>query len=410
MTVVPVSYPDSTVPFFPSNWVRGVRMTSAWKTDVARGVRTGSEERRGLLSRPVRVLEVLLHGMEEDEAYRLQYLAQQRTRLVTPFPLYQDKIETWSQSLVALPTPTSTISCDVPEYRITSGQRIIAVEPGASTGTLFTVGLTTATYFQILPAVEISETAVLYPALDGEIELSNEVRWLSDGVAEVRLEVVERVGESSLEAASFVTEPPELDGYYLFDVDLDWAAGNSETSFRYGENYSSGRGQVVETHVEETMSEFRCRSVALSRDEAWKLLGFFDAHRGRLQPFWFKKPQAPFRNWIANSSTNVLTFDAYGSTADYQDHLHHVAFTRESGTVLKGDVSSVSSDGTTVTANLDTVPPDLFADPIVDIRPLYLVRFSSDELTETWLNTEVATFSFAVREVWREADREVETA
>lgn len=404
MTVVPVSYPDATVPFFPSNWVRGVRMTNAWQTSISRGVRTGSEERRGLLSRPVRVMDVLLHGMEEDESYRLQHLAQQRTRLVTPFPLYQDKIETWSQNAISKVVLTETY-----RLRLSSGQRVVAVQPGASTGKLYTVGLLTGTYFQISPAEDIPTDAVLYPCLDGELELSNEVRWLSDGVTEVQLQIVERVGESTLEATSFVTEPPELDGYYLFDIDLDWAQGTSETSFRYGENYSSGRGQIVETHVEETMSEFRCRSIGLDRAEAWKLLGFFDAHRGRLQPFWFKKPQAPFRNWVANSSTNVLTFDAYGSTADYQDSLHYVAFTRESGEVIKGDVSSVSSDGTTVTVNLDYVPPDLFADPITDVRPLYLVRFSSDELTETWLNTEVATFSFAVREVWREADREVQT-
>lgn len=392
--------------FFLHNWIQNPVMDTEWSTVVSVSSLNLVEERRGLTPKPRRTITVNWTAVNKDEAHRLWFLLQRMGYQRLRIPVYQDvQITTASSS-------GTTINCPHQSTRFNTGYRFLIHERttgGRPTNVQqgYIHNLDVGPSFTTVDALTGSYPAgsAVYPVMECELLLDASGVFFNDETAGVQAtfsEIPETAidGEVNWDSLSGFDQYASANGdnYFLFDVGLNWAKDVNPGMFRSGNQQTLGRGNVVTPRGPRPQATFRFSCDQIGRDEAFKVLEFFDAHRGQLIPFFVANPLSLWT--VENMGVTFVDVTRSGAIDDVTDLCSYLYLEMTNGDVYVKPITAVSNNAGL--NRLSVTLPALFAADVKRATTAHLVRFRSDAIREEWFNNEVASFTLDVQEVLNE--------
>lgn len=406
--VTPISSPSTVTNFVLHNWSERARISIDWRTDVSIGVTT-DEERRSLVDRPYRSLTYQMTGITRDEAFKLLMNATRHTHTRSIVPLVTDYSKVTSSS------SGSVINLDTSFRRFFVGARIIIHD---WTNHRFPANVEFHTIVDISPStITISGTlgktylagSRVYPAMDVEVSLQQESRFVTDQVANFSLDLEEVVGPSALPTtASDVSYNIEInpeDGLPIFNLKPDWSvAPFSHMLVREGSIDFLGRAPHVVILGERGKNKFPINLIGLDRASAWEIITFFDSRKGRTRPFWFIPPTNLFSP--TDIGVGFVDIDSSGNLQDLNDFLGSITIVLNTEENLIRQVTGVTDEGggTWRISFTPTISGLITINSVRTIRLAYKCRLDKDGYQENWETNEVMSTQFEVLELLTEQD------
>jgi hypothetical protein len=412
----PISYSTVTDAVFPiiadNNWRNEVSDSCTWQTDVSRSKTTGAEERVSMCSRPARDFQVLLSGMSREESARMMMNALAMGKNPSIMPIYSDFATTTSGTAPGV----KFLPCDTRYKRFYPGQRI-AMVPADFSLVIPSAGNPLQLQMDVIdyiahdglhlvngPAVQVVRSSLVFPMIDCELSLSQEITALTDGIIEWRLSYSELSGNSALPAQwddNLRMLFPYYNGYPIFDMDSNWRDSVTIKIVRDGERNQQGKTYLVSPDGPASRFEFTSLYEQYERRDAWLLAAFFDSRRGRCYPFWLPNPQMMFTIYSVPSTT-VIRVQPVPYVGALSDNFTHVAVTNADGSLSLHAVSSI--DNTIDTYYEITLSEALSATTITDVTTAHLCRFSSDTLERKWVTDGICSSKVSMISLIDEAD------
>lgn len=391
-----------------ANWRTAVSLSTAWSTDVT-VASSLSEERRALVERPYRTMEVLLSGMDQETSTRIMLAVMKAQDTRMRVPLYCD------HSRVTADSSGTTLWCSTVDRRFHVGAMIVVHEwdQGRPVNAQHRQILTVLDDRLILTSALTGTIAAggrAYPTIDGEVSLEGAAKLLSDHHNEVLFKVVEATGESALPSSceSIPLRMQTHDGHAILDLQYDFK-GDIDVGFkREGRSYPQGRGKVVA--VEGSRPQVRCTLPmrGLDRERSFALVQFFDAVRGRQRAFFLVMPDSTFS--LVATSTSYVDVQAVGSAADVDAYVDYVAVVMRDGAVHLRGLDSVTDNGSTFRLNLDTSLPAIVDANVRKVTVARLVRMEEESQVEQWETDGHCSVSMSVVELLEEKDVDIDLA
>jgi len=228
------------------------------------------------------------------------------------------------------------------------------------------------------------DTAWIYPVIESELSLDNQGKAINDSIVETSMFAMERPGVSALDPEQTPgTVPgwcPTYNSVPILTLPIDWQDVEVGT-FRYGEQTKSGIGYVLQAFGSKPGSSFTLPFLPLNRQEAMRLLAFFDSRGGRLHPFWLACPVGLTSPTVIAGSTVTVPQDI--KSIDWSSFSNIAAYRKSTGTTSIHSIPSVASGAGTITL---TISPALPSTTITDydISVAHLLRFDNDEMEIVW--------------------------
>lgn len=249
-------------------------------------------------------------------------------------------------------------------------------------------------------AIPFVPEARIWPLIEARpvVEASGEAE--TDEVLSYQVAVQELVGPSALPAwvgpNEVLSDFDYLNGIPIFDgITYDWK-GNISIGAKREEIVSSiGITDETERKGDRPLAIGKMDFLFLYREDAHRLLRFFDSRRGRTYPFLLPSPVLDLI-YDGISTTTVSVLHHNRPEVDWMFFPYIVVG------MPNGDKHLRRITSTTRTGNVDvlTVDPALPAlTDVLQVRTAALMRFDTDEITETWQTDEVMRTSLPVREV-----------
>jgi hypothetical protein len=416
LPVVPLDmeFPDDT-DFFVHNWVSKLTMDTIFRTDVVTSTLTAAEERTVLLPRPYRTLRLAWTREGQEELDRLLVTLRRFTHHRMPIPLYQDETPLL-QDIDALDT---TIYFDTTDGRFFQGGRIAIVELDHNhlpTGTVYyrrmqqVFGNRAVIDSELNVDVDLTSYGgwSVFPMMDCETLRKPRWRLRTDGIFEVKLEMREVYGASSLPPwdADIPAGFEEHDDYPIFNLEPDWVKTPKAGLHHPGEDFSLGLSRVVYNIGDRprTTADYFLR---MDRDDAKSYIKFMESRLGRARPFW-EVDQETIWDVIGFSPTgDFIDFSTIGQFDDLEvPNWTQVGLIYED-TVYVRDVVSVQDLNAIWRVTVDPqLPTTLTMDGLLRFSRAHLVRNQKDSIRETWISTNVMETKYRTLEVLEEGDAE----
>ena len=414
-----VGVPSPTPLFFPTaltfflhNWVQQVEMETGYLTDISRSPTTLSEERRGLLQRPYRQMQVQFTHGTKVEVDRLMVTLRRLTRDNLVLPLFQAAVILDQSS-----TGQNLLNGDFRYRRFFNGARV-AVFPAVPTDKAMMLDSEVDNYLlqevqqdfmrmdRNLDQTYTAKEFLVVPLIDLELVLVPGITQLTDDTAEVQLTLNEVVGANALPPSftgGVVDGWKHTLGLPVFEIDPDWASGIRTDYRRYGQRRVEGRKPVVvpqgPRYVQ--VQDFHLK---LDRPDFWRVLNLFDSRRGRLDLFW--EIDQEFLWTVPDTDPGFIDVSPFGLFADFEnDFTDHAGIVMEDGTVYIREIVTIEDTGGVW--RLTLTPADL---PVIDVTQIKRFsrarkkRFDKDSLSEKWHTTEVVEMRFSTVEVLNEQE------
>lgn len=384
----------------PADWGATINLRTRWQTDVTTPSQSNRTERWSLASRPARSMKVTLTGMEKDEANAmLQAAAMHTSYHGAPVPIYPDAVAV--ASAVGL-----TVYGDFRWRRFFRGGRVVVfpTTPSVSKSSdeVFHAIVESIAPDQIVldaaPRTITSDDTVV-PCFDAEI--MDEVSGTSetDSLWACDMEWSEVEGGCSLPALwpalvpgnSEVLSPvcQIVDDLPVFPFEPNWAEGVEIGVARQMDTNPLGRSQL-KTPSGSTYHTFSMVLMGYTRERTWSILRFFDAMRGRAGSCYLVHPLKPFRPWttLVQAGGARAYIRSIGDQTSIISFLQRLAFFRADGSIVTRKIDTVTDAGDYFSLLLDDPLPDT---DFVDVQPIFVCSFESDEIEEVWATTSVAT-------------------
>jgi hypothetical protein len=415
--VQPLAFPTG-LDWFLHNWTDGLKMETAYSTDVSRSPTTLAEERRALVQRPSRLLTVSWLRDSTAETDRLLTRLRRLTKDRTVAPLYQDTIAVAATPQLVSGSPSFDLNCTTTYRRFHEGARV-AVFPARGTyfGTdevdVYTIRSVRADRITMTTAMartyNVREWLVV-PLMDSEQVLAPEVRILTTDTAQTTVDIPEVHGRNSLPPIASGGVPAGWQvqlGLPVFEVPLDWAGGIRTSYQRYGFVQPAGRITSVVADGDDYVQLQQFRVIA-DRAEFWRILSMFDSRRGQVGTFLEIDQEALWT--VADTDPQFVDVSPLGDFDEFKDSFRgYLGFVMKDGTVIVREVNTVVDNGSAWRITIGAGPdlPDIDVTQIARFSRARRKRFADDALTETWQTTEVCELNFATIEVVNEKEVDV---
>lgn len=404
---------------FLHNWATKAELKTSFRTDVTISPDSGAESRRGLGVKPFRTMDLewtvcsdaTVTGIDSlIELERLEVLLRRMTDQRFQVPIYMDQVEL-SASYVS---GDSTILMPTREGRFFPGARVVIVELDNDfhqTGFSFHI-ISAMTNDQLTFTSTLGRTipagSLVLPVMDCEVALRVKANYSTSRVPSLRLTVAEAPGASQLPPLK--SDNPTgadlaHDGRPVWMTEPDWSAVVTKGRDRQGSSSDMGRAAFVNTEGDRSRQTHKF-TVNGTRSEMWNVLEFFETRRGRLRSFWhIDQDQYMQLVDIDVSGDFVGISEADLDLADVQEEFDALGLVMADGSHYVREVSSIQDILTVYRITLLTpLPVGLLVADAHRIARARLVRFKSDEFTETWTHTGYMSATINVIEVLNEAD------
>ncbi len=396
---------------FIANWRDGVTIDSTWSTDITLADKSGAEERTGLIDRPYRIEEVTLTGLDKDQTNRLVTLANRHGEGRLPAPIYCD------HSRVTAPSGGTVIFCDTQHRRFFGGGRILIHGWTRTDGRLRPAGAEYAFIDQVTPTALVLQEPLtkvfdrgdrVFPAIDAEVNLAQDVAVHTDVVHEMRLRIHEVIGQSALPSTVVDGNPPNApihDGFPVLVAPVDWSVQVYVRAAREGDQNELGRGVISKLRGDRPRMEYAAQYQALLRSQSWRLLEFFDSRRGRVEPFWFVAHGSIWQP-IAVGRFHIDVIPVTTELVHQQKFFRYVALSlRDSGTVYLRAIDELRElDADTWRIEFASPLPTISLANVRRVTSGHFVRFTSDTLRERWSDDEKVAVSLGMIDLHEETE------
>ncbi len=418
--VVPLPLVDDARVFL-HNWVSKAVMKTSFRTSVSPSPDSGAESRRGLSLKPFRTMDLewlvcephSITGVNSlEELERLEVFLRRITDQRFQVPIYMDQqitTEVYGTADLIINIPTN-------EARFFPGQRvaIVLLDPhnqllSTSFHIIDTMDDSSLTFDAAL-GVDVPVGSYVFPMMDCEIMLGVDAELRTARVPSLKITVAEAPGASQLPPIKSDT-PPNADIAHddrpVWRIEPDWTSPVRKGRSRQGTRSSEGRADFVNVEGDRSRQTHRFQ-VSGTRSEMWDALAFFETRRGRLRSFWHIDQDQYFE---------LVAIDAGGGNLGISENTLDLADTQEEmegeaiglvmsdGTHYVRDVVSVLDILTVFTVTLGTnLPAGLLVGNAHRVARARLVRFASDEFTETWTTAGLMSAGINIIEVLNETD------
>jgi len=401
-SITPLDLPDPVTNYFMANWKSAISVRTSWSTDVTKSADDGGEERRSLVERPYRTLQVQLTAMDQAETQKLWMNLNRMAHSRGPVPLFCDHSRlTGSASGFSIP-------CDTTYRRFYAGGRVAihswsGNRPANVEYHLVESVAPTSLTLQTTPTHSFVEGDRVIPMLDCEINLQASGLFITRELLNVQLTVNEVPGLSALPSSIGIDGElgnPLFEGDPIFVSHAEWSTGVSAHVVREGRDYALGLGQVVYAEGDRPQQRYDVDISKLTRESFWSVKRFFDWRRGRGRPFWFLNPSNLFE--LVDIQSTYADVTAQGNVEDVETFIEAVGFESRDGTITMARVSSVTDNGSTWRLNFSTALSSVPAS-VWRSTSAHHVRFTGDELEELWENDQVVSAKMSMIDVINEA-------
>lgn len=380
---------SGVVESFVHNWAGQVTMETAYQTVISSSQENSSEERRGLVDRPRRILSYIWQGMSKAATDRLLVVLRKMATNQWCIPLYQDPI--YLDANYTDGPSNLTLTCTYTNRRVFVGGRVCIM---AFNGDY----QPTAAYFKKVD--EKSDTGlvlddnvgqdltksktIIYPCIDVQYLLNPTLSYRTDRYPIIEMTLEEIYGPSALPP----TQIGVPRGFYtydnvpIFDPSHDWSASRVVSYQRDGKVFSQGRGDIFDLSGDHARLITNW-SVAGDRSTLFNALRFFDWARGRLRAFWTIDPETL---WTASAlATSYVEVEPLGDSDDFQLDFDHVGIRMKDGTKIVRPVGSFTITPSAWRINVSSnFPSGLSVSDVLGVARARKSRFMSDAISEEW--------------------------
>lgn len=400
----------ATYDLFLHNWASSVVVSTSWRTLVNEAGNL-AEERIQLWSRPSRLLKVRWSAIGRAEAQRiLQHVLRAGTSSIR-VPLYSDAAVTTASS------SSTTINCPTATRRFAVGARVaIASLSGGRIGS-FEWGVISAVGGSSLTlSGSLSGTfpagSLVFPVIVAQALLGADVPFPTAQITDLEITFREVLDSSAIGPLTdgpgdwpTGTQTESVDSgtaYPILAIKPDWGSSITAGFVRPGQSYELGRGFGVYGQGTRGLLRWGCEFLISGRADAWELLEFFDACRGRTGAFWWPFPANVWEP--LTYTTGYVEIEAAGNIEDLQELVSHFAVEFTDGTVDVRAISSVAlQSGKWRITPTEALPSSTLAS-VRRITPAALVRFEDDVIEEEWITSGLLRTRLVVRELVNEGN------
>ncbi len=400
---------------FLHNWAQTSEISTSWRTSVNAAQSSVAEERRGLLSKPQRTIDIrwtpVVPGELDQIVPHLKRLADEQLAV----PVNPDQ----SPLTVSIGgSPSQTISIDTTDRRFYDGGLVAIVEidgQGHATGAfhLRTVLTVSSTFIVVDTGVQdiVAGLWLVFPLFTTEILLEPSIAYLTNHVAEVSLTLKEVFGPNSLPPlesglpASFAI----FKNLPVWDFEPDWGTAVPVRFKREGIKYRSGRSEIVETRGTRARYGLDYRLRFDGRADAFRFMRFFDSRMGRLQGFWQVDQEDIWTIASQSNGDTEVNITALGSFPLFEAELDetepgHLGIVMLDGTVHIEEVTGIDDETATWEVTLANAIPSLDLTQVRRVARARRVRFLKDSVTEVWSTTEICEVNVQTIELLEEKE------
>jgi len=403
-----LALPAGVVEAFVHNWGGEVSMETAYQTSVNNSSDNVAEERRALQDRPTRTLEISWNGMDRDSLDRILVVIKKMTENQWVVPLYQDQVYL-TQAYTDAPA-NNNLYCNFQDRRIHIGGRLAIMQFAGNyipeNVAYVTVARKHRDYLILDSNVGFDLTVgntIVLPCMDVEYVLEPAITYTTDRVGEVKLTLQEVAGPSAL-VPSWHGLPDGWDVYQdlpIFDPAHDWSTSLQATYRKQGSQRDLGRGIITNLRGDRPRLEVSW-VLSLDREEAFKVIRFFDSRMGRALPFFTIDPEDLW-DPIA-STTSTLDISAQGTFSDL-GYFDYVGLRMQDGSKIIRGVDSIDDHSTfwriNLSENFSTAPS---VSDIVGVARARKSRFSKDTMEERWVTDDWCRLSLSTIELLEEKE------
>lgn len=409
--VIPVPLADDAFVFL-HNWATAASMRTSFRTSVVASPDSGAEARRGLNVKPFRTLDLewmVCDGLTLERLERLEVFLRRVTDQRFQVPIYMDQQELDASYISA----DDTIMVRTDQGRFFQGARVAIVQLDHcnqpisfsfhSIQTMTNASLT----FDATLGVDIVAGSYVFPIMDCEVALEVSATYTTARVPVVKITVVEVPGPSQLPPLK--SDNPSgasiaHDGRPVWFEEPDWTTGVTKGRSRQGSRNADGRADFVSVEGDRSRQTHKF-VITGKRTDMWNALEFFETRRGRLRSFWHIDQDQYYNAVDLDPGGTFVGVSEIGDINDLIEESEAFGIVMADGSHYVSDVASILQILTVFRITMATGFPSglQFADLHRTARAR-LVRFASDEFTETWTHTGYMTAGIDVIEVLNEQD------
>lgn len=404
----------------PPNWSSQFLVRTGFSTSISSAL-TDAEQRRGLVTRPLRGVSSVLGARGRDEVLRLesQLMTHAFARCLVPI---------WPDAQIVEPTNATTVPLKVSDRRIEVGTRLLVyrledrdqramVEVTAVSASPTSDPLSESVTVTTLPFNLRTGRLRFVPVIEARATLQSSMDLLTDEAANSVFDAVETPGpwqNSPVIEAGSATDLQDVNktlnrpftvafGYPVADFRPEYSEGVTIGIQQSGQHAASGQSSKLTRYGRPRISYgFTVRHP--DRRSVWRMKQLFEYAAGRLHPFWVLSP-TPLTPQIA--SGDIVGFTTKAAEYFLEQWMSHVAWAKD-GVVNIGRVffSSASDTGLITRVEDENGTSVSFPSDWQDHQWFIprLCRFISDELLEQWYSDHVADTPLSVVEVINEGD------
>ena len=393
---------------YKHNWVDGISLTSSYDTDISMSALSVSEERRQLLDRPKRELEInwLVTGGDAVDAFLVELRRYNQEKMGVP--LYMDTSELTSDAASA----QNIFECDTTRRRFFPNGMVVIVEYDSE-------GVSTVEYAQILDKTgdklrfktNLTNSFTAGKTVVMPLLLVHELLDLTyDAITEHTLAVKATFSEIYSKTALpplAADVPNNFDSYLghpILDVEPNWESPMEVTFLREGTMQTEGRGEQADTRGarHRVVHGFNFME---QRTRAWDILSFFDSRRGRARPFWVIDRENVWDVLVLDHVNDRISIAPLGDLTAFQDEMEHVGLVFEDGTSMVREAVLVEDVLGVWRITLDSPMPAGYTP--ADVKRFGRARMTrnrEDSITEEWVSSDALKTNIETIELLEEKD------
>jgi hypothetical protein len=377
---------------FIMSWIEGFQLSTTWITNIE-VAQSGAEKRVSVTGKPDRIATVTILAMKNRESWLILNHIRRMGRCRSYLPIYSD----FSKLTSAVSTSATVLPCDTTTRRLFAGQTIAIAYPSRSTEyvTFELATILSLTITAITLTAGVSQgypiNARIFPLMEVDVMINGQWDMLTGRQIRAQIVAKETMGPSALPPLAHPgdsTAYATFGGYPIFYERPQWDT--------ISEGYQ-GLANIVQSGISTLFEIIGPRSrflmarnfQYLTRASFWKVLTFFDLCSGRTFPFWGISSLAPWE--IVSVSTTQIVVIAAGPLKDWEGISTIAVVQRSTNTPYLSAIASVTraSGNDTLTVSLPSIP----SGDIREVCPAFLMRFTKDELVETWQSDQVVKTS-----------------
>lgn len=392
--------PQTIVKFPPlllANWARKVETESTYNTVVSQAV-DGKESRSAITVRPQRFLMVRLSAFNTLELARLNAMMLRMANQIVPVPVYSD-------IKIVSDITTNVVTIDNTAYTRFQTNARVAVFYVASIDeevqsveyfTISSLASTTITLSGSPSAIPSGQFAYIVPTIDCEIRLTNQrINMNTDRVAYVDAPFKEYFDESALRPEGgyvpslFQSEP-------VFEFEHNWRDDIKIDVRAIGQSTPIGKTEFKTVQGIRPLHRFTLKSMFCDREEAFKMVSFFDYVKGRLAPFWYVSPTELWE--VSSTFSDSVYLEPNGlSVDDIKDNYSYMYVNDALGNRTITQIIEVVSESGKIRVITGNYFPSSTTYTVAS--PVHYSRFGRDSLREVWTTDGVCEISYTIQEI-----------